>query len=71
VALERVGAQCRAQLRHQGGGCHAAADDVADRQRNVPAGELEDVVPVAAQSRAGRRGPVARRQLDACDLRQL
>ena len=58
VAVGGVGAHRGPQLRHHRRGLDAAPDDVADRQRDAPAGEREDVVPVAAQA-AARGGQVA------------
>ena len=43
-----VGAYCRAELAHDGGGAHSAAHDVADDQGGAAGAERDDVVPVAA-----------------------
>ncbi len=48
VPLQQVRAQGDPDLGHHRGGDHAAADDVADHEREAAVGELEDVVPVAA-----------------------
>ena len=66
VPLERVGAQAGAQLAHEGRGAQPVAGDVADGQADAAAGELDDVVPVAADLVAGRE--VARRGLDADEV---
>ena len=58
-----VGAHRGPQLGHDRRRLDAAPDDVADRQRDAPAGEREDVVPVAAQA-AARRGQVAGGRLE-------
>ena len=51
----------RPQLPHRGGGGEAVADDVADGQADAPVGELERVVPVAADLEHVAAGFVARR----------
>ena len=58
MALERVGAQRGADLRHQCAGLDAAPDDVADHEREPAAPELEHVVPVAAHAGVDRGGAV-------------
>ena len=67
--LERVRAQRAAQLAHRRGGFGAVADDVADRDPQPPAGQLDDVVEVAARRGAlGRQ--VADRDLEPVRARQ-
>ena len=48
VPLEEVRAQRGPDLAHDGGGEHATADHVADHEREATVGQLEDVIPVAA-----------------------
>ena len=71
VAVERVRAQRRAQLRHERRRRQPAPDDVAHRHRHAAPAEREDVVPVAAEARRIRRGQVARGDLDTGDGLQL
>ena len=60
VPLERVGAQSRAQLAHERRGAQPMAGDVADREADAAAGQLDDVVPVAADLVARRAGSAPR-----------
>ena len=66
--LEGVGARGAAQHAHLPGGLQAVADDVADDQRDAAAGELERVVPVAADAVAVGGREIARRELAARQL---
>ena len=60
--LERVGAQRAAQLAHRRGRLRPVPDDVADRDPQPPAGQLERVVEVPARGGAvGRRAGSAPR----------
>ena len=54
AAGEDTGTQAAAQLAHQRRGGDALAGDVADRQRELAAVELDGVVPVAADVAGGR-----------------
>src|SRR5919197_831062 len=72
-SVPSVGAKSRAQLAHQRRRAHAVARDVADRQPDLPARELDHVVPVAAHHRLRRRYRVdrrneARRDVDPRDV---
>lgn len=55
VAGDRVGVQGGPQLTHQRRSAEAVSDHVADRHSQMPAGQLEDVIPVAAHLVAGRQ----------------
>ena len=66
VALQRVGAQTRAQLAHERRGPQPMAGDVADREADLAGGQLDDVVPVAADLVARRQ--VAHRCVDADEV---
>ena len=55
VALERVGAQRGPHLRHQGAGLHAAADHVADHERDLAARRARR--RRTSRRRRGRRPP--------------
>ncbi len=63
------GAYGRAQLPHDGGGVDAVAHDVPDDQAGAAAGQLDDVVPVAADVVVAG-GQVAAGQFQAGDLGQ-
>ena len=70
MAVERVGAQAGAHLRHHRRGADAVAHHVAGHERDAAAAERERVVPVAADPAAPHRGAVARGQLEPGDDRQ-
>ena len=61
----RQGRERRPHLSHRGGCSEPVADDVPDRQRDPPVGQLEGVVPVAADLEHVAARLVQRRQSDA------
>ncbi len=65
VALGGVRAQDDPQLAHDGGGVGVVALYVADDRADAAAGQLDDVVPVAADVPAEPCGAVAHRELRA------
>ena len=69
-ALERVRAQRAAQLPHRRGRRRAVADDVADRDPEPPARQLDGVVEVPARRRPVGRRQVAHRELEAVRPRE-
>jgi hypothetical protein len=69
-ALHRVAAQRGPHLPHDGCRVHSAAHDVTDRDRDPPAGQRDDVVPVAAHLRARRACEVTTGDVELGDPRQ-
>ena len=81
VSLERVGAHRHPELPHHARRLEPVAGDVADHEPDLPAGERDHVVPVAArlephlggQVPSGEREPVDRREVlgEQCALERL
>lgn len=71
MALHRVGPDRRTHLAHDGGGSRAVPLHVPDDEGHVTVTERNDVVPVAADLEAYRRGKVAGDGDPARQLREL